>query len=57
MIQAAINKKITENTNEYVLNFDFKDGIISIAYYFYLIIINYLFGLLYFKTTVYSDLM
>lgn len=57
MTQIISSQKTDGNTNEPVLKFDIKDGIISIAYYFYNIIINYLFGLLCFKTTVYSDLM
>ncbi|GIM30363.1 hypothetical protein CPJCM30710_30290 [Clostridium polyendosporum] len=46
----------TVNFDESVKDFKFKDGIMSIIYYLYYMIIIYLFGLLMFKTNIYENL-
>lgn len=49
-------KKISKvSFDESVNNFDSKDGIISIVYYFYEMIILYLFGIVMFKTNIYRN--
>jgi membrane protease YdiL (CAAX protease family) len=50
------NKIFKIDFDECVKDFGFKDGIISIVFYFYEMLIIYLFGVLMFKTSIYKNL-
>lgn len=51
-----LKKILRVNFDRNVQDFTVNDGIIAIIYYFYIMILNYIFGLLVFKTSIYKNI-